>query len=129
MTEFEFIQKINEKYDHKVTVLTPYQNQFKKIECKCKICGHKWKTTPYLLIDKRGRCPECKKLEPGYNATNNAANGIGAIDVLDAVDVVDVVEAVDSIDLPDISDVAEVAGDAADVVGDIIGAIIEAIFD
>lgn len=45
-----------------IQVLGTYKNANTKIKCKCKICGHEWKTLPSSLLKGRG-CPVCAKVK------------------------------------------------------------------
>ena len=37
-----------------------YVNGHTNIQCICKVCGHKWQSKPYSLLQKHG-CPRCAK--------------------------------------------------------------------
>lgn len=41
-----------------IEILSKYQRSHKKVECKCKVCGHKWKAAPTHLLGGHG-CPMC----------------------------------------------------------------------
>ena len=59
LTHEEFVEKIKVKNPN-IEILDEYVNAHTKIECRCKVCNHKWKVSPNNLLNKRG-CPECAK--------------------------------------------------------------------
>ena len=59
ITHEEFIEKIKVKNPN-IEILEEYVNAHTKIECRCKVCSHKWKVCPNNLLNKKG-CPECAK--------------------------------------------------------------------
>jgi len=55
-------QSINKKLDRKNIILyKEYTNDSKKIQVKCKICGHVWESNTYHCISKsrNTQCPKC----------------------------------------------------------------------
>lgn len=57
-TTEEFKEKLH-KINPDIEVLGTYKMSLKKIQCKCKKCGHEWKTLPNSLLQGTG-CPKCK---------------------------------------------------------------------
>lgn len=49
------------KINNSIEIVGKYVNQRTKIQCKCKICGFLWNTTPDSLLHKHG-CPNCARL-------------------------------------------------------------------
>lgn len=58
-TEEQFLSKIA-KINPNIKILSPYINKREKIECECKICGHKWNPLAGSVLQGYG-CPECAK--------------------------------------------------------------------
>lgn len=54
----EFLQKLKEVNEN-IIPLEEYTKNNIKIELECKICGHKWKTTPNKLLSQKTGCPKC----------------------------------------------------------------------
>ncbi|MCR5238234.1 MAG: hypothetical protein K6E34_13640 [Lachnospiraceae bacterium] len=54
-----FITQMQEKHPN-VKVIGNYLSTHSDIECQCTICGHKWITKPYSLLQGHG-CPKCAK--------------------------------------------------------------------
>lgn len=48
------------KINPNIEVLGEYTKTHKKIQCRCKKCGHQWSASPANLLRKRG-CPDCSK--------------------------------------------------------------------
>lgn len=63
-----------------IEVLGEYVNNRTKIECKCKIDGNVWKTSPTNLLDKCG-CPECGKLIKGQKLRKTQNDIVARINV------------------------------------------------
>jgi hypothetical protein len=56
----EEIQDIlNERYDNKIIIESPYKNMKTKSEFRCMACNHVWETTPYPLLNTLKGCPIC----------------------------------------------------------------------
>lgn len=60
----DFIEELS-KINNTIMVLNSYEGANKPIECKCKLCGNEWKTTPHRLLTSRG-CPECAHSSTSY---------------------------------------------------------------
>ena len=58
-THEEFVNELKNA-NSKIKVITKYINDKTKIECRCLICGHKWKSRPSNLLNSN-RCPNCAK--------------------------------------------------------------------
>lgn len=59
LTNSEHVAAINNVNPH-IEILEEIKNNYKKVLCRCKICGHEWSAIPNNL--KRGRgCPRCAK--------------------------------------------------------------------
>lgn len=56
-TQEEFIIQLKQ-INPDIEVLETYINSVTKIKCRCKVCGHEWKTTPRILLNGHG-CPKC----------------------------------------------------------------------
>ena len=54
----EFLQKLKEVNEN-IIPLEEYTKNNIKIELECKICGHKWRTTPNKLLSQKTGCPKC----------------------------------------------------------------------
>ncbi len=59
--------KTHEQFLSEMSIIQPnikisgeYVNGHTNIQCICKICGHKWQSKPYSLLQKHG-CPRCAK--------------------------------------------------------------------
>ena len=57
MSNEEFIEKMKVNGNPNVVVLEPYETSKKKVLCECLVCGHKWRATPYNLLQGKG-CPK-----------------------------------------------------------------------
>ena len=58
-TNDEFINELQLK-NPSINPLEPYINSVTKIQCECRICGHKWLATPSHLLHGEG-CPVCAR--------------------------------------------------------------------
>ena len=56
-THSQFVQELSKKNPN-IEILDQYTNSHAKIEAKCLICGHVWKTPPVSLLRGLG-CPKC----------------------------------------------------------------------
>lgn len=56
-TTKQFIEEMKVKNPN-IEILGEYIGYDSKIDCECKICSHKWSTTPHSLLSKKG-CPMC----------------------------------------------------------------------
>lgn len=59
MPQEEFEDKLYKK-NPQIAVLGKYYNNKTKIECECKLCGHRWSPTPNSVLCGRG-CPICAR--------------------------------------------------------------------
>lgn len=57
-TTEEFKEKLYQ-INPDIEIIGHYVMSLKKIQCKCKKCGHEWKATPNSLLQGAG-CPKCK---------------------------------------------------------------------
>jgi predicted nucleic acid-binding Zn-ribbon protein len=56
-----FEREINELHPTIEIVDGNYYNNSTKLSFYCKVCGHKWHTTPAIILNGKG-CPECTKV-------------------------------------------------------------------
>lgn len=63
LTHAERVAVISEANPN-VEILEEIKSVREKVLCRCKICGHEWKTKPSVLESGCG-CPECKKVKIG----------------------------------------------------------------
>lgn len=61
-THTRFLEELNQKNTNakNIELLSRYNGMTKRIECKCKLCGHIWNPIASSLIQGTG-CPECAK--------------------------------------------------------------------
>ena len=66
-TNEQFMKDFHKKNPHAndIKIKSKYNGAKEKIDCECKICGHKWSTTPDTLTNKKTGCPNCYDLERG----------------------------------------------------------------
>lgn len=57
-----FLKKFASKNSHfgEIEVCSEYKGAAQRIDCKCKVCGHKWSPLATSLVQGSG-CPECAK--------------------------------------------------------------------
>lgn len=61
----EIVESRLEAVSDKIIInLDGFINSSSKIECECKLCGTKWRTTMYVLEGNHG-CPKCAKISSG----------------------------------------------------------------
>lgn len=76
--EYKFIEEMNIQHPD-IDVLGKYCGRTQKILFHCKICHHKWYTTPSCLLTKHSGCPKCscskgEKIISDYLNINNIKN-------------------------------------------------------
>lgn len=68
ITHTEFIERLLKKNDrfknNEFIVVGKYFNNLEPIECLCTKCGHRWSTSPGVLLCGSG-CPECGRFNRG----------------------------------------------------------------
>lgn len=59
LTHKEFIEEISSSNPHfgNIELLSEYKGSNEKIQCRCRICGYEYSTTPYLL--RKHGCKKC----------------------------------------------------------------------
>lgn len=66
-TQEWFLSKMNELHPN-IEVLSLYENMKAPVECKCKIDGYEWKTTPDGLINGKTGCVICARTANGLKS-------------------------------------------------------------
>lgn len=61
-THEEFIKQMN-TINSNIEILSQYQNNKTKVNCKCKICNHQWEARPDNLL--HWGCPKCRLVKIG----------------------------------------------------------------
>lgn len=68
MTQEEYLKKVDEIHDGKITVLGDFKGASQKVLVRCNVCNHEWEVTPSVTLKGHG-CRKCadKHLGKGYD--------------------------------------------------------------
>ena len=66
LTEEEYLRKVQEIHEGRITVLGEFKNSSTKVLVKCNVCGHKWEVAPYNTLKGNGcrKCRDRKRAKP-----------------------------------------------------------------